>query len=101
MSTPIFISPHARVLDAWRSAFADLSSVASPAALPAEWGESLLWLDAARDTWASEVRTLAARGSHSTPKQAAMTSRPCSQLPMSEKRVPPATHVRNSDSTFG
>ena len=62
MSTPIFISPHARVLDAWRSAFADLSCVASPAALPAEWGESLLWLDAARDTWASGVRPLAARG---------------------------------------
>lgn len=62
MSAPIFISPHARVLDAWRSAFADLSCVASPAALPAELGEPVLWLDAERDTWVSDVRMLAARG---------------------------------------
>lgn len=62
MTAHIFVSPEARVLASWRSAFPELSSVPSLAALPPRPGEAVLWLDAERDTWVNDARVLAARG---------------------------------------
>lgn len=62
MDAQTFISHRGRTLDTWRKAFPGLVCVDSPARLPVQSGQAVLWLEAARDGWAGEVRALAARG---------------------------------------
>lgn len=62
MNAQHFVSPSARVLDGWRSAFGELACVDSPGALPDQPADSLVWLDVGLAAWVDAVSALNARG---------------------------------------